>query len=165
MKLLLKKWDHIKEHTKLSRKEFLDGLELILNSSYFSYNNKFYSQTFGVSMGEKTSPIISEIIMQHLENSVIDQIPFNIPFYKRYVDDIFIPLPYNKIESTLKFFNSFHNKLQFTFEKENNNSLSFLDMKIIRLEDTSLKINWYRKPTWSGRYLNFMSSHPNCQKK
>ena len=52
-------------------------------------------------MGEKTSPIISEIIMQH---SVIDIIPFNIPFYKRYVDDIFIPLPYNKIESTLKFF-------------------------------------------------------------
>ena len=35
---------------------------------------------FGVPMGEKTSPIISEIIMQHLENSVIDKIPFNVPF-------------------------------------------------------------------------------------
>ena len=85
--------------------------------------------------------------MQHLENSAIDKIPFNIPFFKRYADDIFIPLPYNKIESTLKFFNSFHNKLQFTFEKENNNSLSFLDMKIIILEDNSLDINWFRKPT------------------
>ena len=70
-----------------------------------------------------------------------------VPFYKRYVDDIYIPLPYNKIESTLKSFNSFHNKLQFTFEKENNNSLSFLDMKIIILEDNSLDINWFRKPT------------------
>ena len=38
-------------------------------------------------------------------------------------------------------------------------------MKIIRLEDNSLDIDWFRKPTWSGRYLNFMSSHPNCQKK
>ena len=50
--------------------------------------------------------------MQHLENSVIDEILFNIPYYKRYVDDIFILLPYDKIESTLKIVISFFGELR-----------------------------------------------------
>ena len=56
----------------------------------------------------------------------------------------------------LNVFNSINPRIQFTHEIENNNSLSFLD--IIR-DNNRLITNWHRKPTFSGRFLNFKSQH------
>jgi hypothetical protein len=35
---------------------------------------------------------------------------------------------------------------------------------VVRTDDQKLKTNWYRKPTNSGRILNYLSNHPNHQK-
>lgn len=50
-------------------------------------------------------------------------------------------------------------RLQCTCEMENNNWLNFLDITIIR-ENDKLITNWYKTPTFSGRYINYYSSHP-----
>jgi len=42
--------------------------------------------------------------------------------------------------------------------------LNFLDLTIIKKEGR-LIFNWYRKPTFSGRFLNFHSHHPFLHKK
>jgi len=39
------------------------------------------------------------------------------------------------------------------------NKLNFLDMMIINNKD-KLEFNWYKKPTFSGSTLNFLSHHP-----
>lgn len=44
------------------------------------------------------------------------------------------------------------------------NKLDFLDVTII-LNYNSLMFDWFHKPTFSGRYLNYLSQHPICQKK
>jgi hypothetical protein len=44
--------------------------------------------------------------------------------------------------------------IQFTMETESENTISFLDVLIIR-EETTLATKVYRKPTHTGRYLNF----------
>ncbi|KAI4476983.1 hypothetical protein M0804_013163 [Polistes exclamans] len=49
-------------------------------------------------------------------------------------------------------------------EVENNGTLPFLDMNIIRNEDGSILTNWYVKPTSSGRCINYNSNHPISQK-
>ena len=36
-------------------KEFLDGIQLLLNSAYFQFDEKFYKQIRGGSMGYCTS--------------------------------------------------------------------------------------------------------------
>ena len=55
--------------------------------------------------------------------------------------------------------------IQFTLEPEDNKAkINFLDIDIFRLNNSIPKINWYRKPTYSGRYLNFLSHHPFAQK-
>ncbi|KYQ53936.1 hypothetical protein ALC60_07149 [Trachymyrmex zeteki] len=41
--------------------------------------------------------------------------------------------------------------------------LNFLDVCIIK-KGNSLIHNWYHKPTFSGRYLNYFFRHPLCQK-
>ena len=40
-----------------------------------------------------------------------------------------------------------------------NSRLNFLDTLVIR-SNNKLTTNWYHKPSWSGRYINFFSVHP-----
>ena len=62
------------------------------------------------------------------------------------------------------FFNSHNDRLKFTYKLENDNSISFLDLLIIR-EKGQIMTNWYQKPTFSGRLLNFNSKHSFAHKK
>jgi len=66
-------------------------------------------------------------------------------------------------ELILNTFNSFHERLTFTLESSVNNTLNFLDTKII-LDDYRIIFYLHKKPTFSGRYLNFYS-HPVSHKR
>ena len=66
----------------------------------------------------------------------------------------------NKILET---FNSFHPRLQFMIEI-GGEKINFLDITLIK-NDTKINIDWYHKPTFSGRYLNYLSLHPITQKR
>ena len=61
--------------------------------------------------------------------------------------------------------NALHPNIHFTMECEQSNTLSFLDLKIRRLQDGSIEKTIYHKPTWSGQYLNFNSFSPIQYKK
>jgi len=90
-------------------------------------------------------------------------ININLPFYYRYVDDIIMAAPIKHISNIHKVFNSFHKRLQFTIEHENNRCLSFLDLRL-EVRDNKIKIDWFHKKTFSGRFLSYYSNHPICQK-
>ncbi|KYN21863.1 hypothetical protein ALC57_05757 [Trachymyrmex cornetzi] len=85
-------------------------------------------------------------------------------FYYRYVDDIIMTLPKDKIDSTLNCFNSYHERIKFTVEHSNKNGINFLDVKLL-IENGRLIFDIYKKPTDSGRYLNFYSNHPVTHKR
>ena len=69
------------------------------------------------------------------------------------------------IDHTVNAFNSYDKNLQFTIELPQNNSISFLDIKIIVNEKQHIITDWYQKQTFSGRYLNYFSQHPLCNKR
>ena len=69
--------------------------------------------------------------MEGLENSCINKLQEKPLFYYRYMDDIVLRIPKNNIRDTLQIFNSYDTNLQFTVEHSENNSVSFLDIKII----------------------------------
>ena len=58
---LKKKWKYLKNHIDLPRKEFLGGISILLNSTYFKFNDKFYHQIIGSPMGGNSSPWFAEI--------------------------------------------------------------------------------------------------------
>ncbi|XP_053598083.1 uncharacterized protein LOC128668677 [Microplitis demolitor] len=162
--ILRKNWDRISKITKLPKTHFFNGLDLCLDNTYFTFQNTIYKQKFGSPMGAPISPILADFVMDHLVEDRLNKITFDIPFFKRYVDDICTCIPKDKIDEFLRIFNSYQEKsLQFTIELENNNEISFLDTKLIK-QNNRLITNWYRKPTWSGRYINFNSNHPLSQK-
>ena len=60
-------------------------------------------------------------------------------------------------------FNSYDDRLQFTYEIEEK-GISFLDLQIIRDKEKTITDS-YQKPTFSGSFLNFQSHHPFTHKK
>ncbi|XP_020299258.1 uncharacterized protein LOC109863413, partial [Pseudomyrmex gracilis] len=125
------RWKFICLHTKISKEEFVLAIQITLTSTYFTFNDKVYKQTFGTLMGSPISPIIADIGLQDLELKALNTLKFNIPIYFRYVDDIVMSLPKDQIDLVVSTFNSFHQRLQFTCELQKDNALSFLDIKII----------------------------------
>ena len=159
LRAIERRWNHISKKTKLSRPQFLSAVDLILSSTSFSFDGQIYEQIFGSPMGSPLSPILADMVMEDLETHCLLLLSFHISFFKRYVDDIFAIVPRSGIDELLRVFNSYHTRLKFTFEIEKNSSLSFLDTTVIR-EGIVLLTNWYRKPTFSGRYINYFSNHP-----
>ena len=66
-------------------------------------------------MGSPISPIIADIIMQDLEENCLSNFDFTIPLYFRNVDDTLILILSNKIEIVTSVFNSYHDRLKFTY--------------------------------------------------
>jgi len=71
-----------------------------------------------------------------------------------HVDDIALAASRYKINEFFNTtFNSLHPRLQFTLEI-GDNKLNFLNVTLINNKE-KVEFDWYKKPTFSGRILNF----------
>ena len=85
-------------------------------------------------------------------------------FYRRYEDDIFGLFKKEEcLKLFLNYFNSWHENIKFTSEKETNNKLSFLDIQIWR-DKIQFITSVYCKPTFSGVCSHFHSFIPRGYK-
>lgn len=159
--IIKEKWNLIAEHCSWDRDTFLTGLKLIFDTSIFTFDNVIYHQVEGTPMGSKISPVLALIVMDYALDEILinNGSVFRINFIKKYVDDLVLGVHKDDVNTVLNCFNDFHPSIQFTMELESNNSIPFLDTKIIRDGFNKIKFDWYVKPTYSGRYLNYFSSH------
>ncbi|KAL6416960.1 hypothetical protein ACFW04_014754 [Cataglyphis niger] len=111
--------------------ELAMDIRFVLDSRYFIFNGTIYQQTFGTPMGSPLSSIIADIVLQDLKEKALTSLNFIPSFYLRYVDDIILSASLSAFEHILNVFNSFHSRLQFTMEIENNNKLDFLTLKYL----------------------------------
>lgn len=88
-----KRWHMLERNISLPYSEFLIALHLVMDPTYFSFNNVIYKQIFGTHMGSPLSPILADIVLQDLEENALSQISCHIPFYLRYVDDVAMAVP------------------------------------------------------------------------
>ena len=146
----------------LPRKTLKTLLNYACKENHFLFDDKFFDQTDGVSMGSPLGPILANIFMCHFESKALDSYSGVKPgVYNRYVDDCFLIFS-NKLECNQFFehLNQQHSSLSFTMESESDHTLPFLDIKITRNQDGSLSTSMYRKPTFSGLYLKWTSFVP-----
>jgi len=152
-------------HTNLPLSEFILSTRFVLQSTYFHFNNKFYKQTFGTPMGFPLFPVVADLMLQKLKSIILNNLIYKPIFYYRYVDDIALSVPLSQLNRLLDEFNSFHSRLNFTMEVGGRGKrLNFLDLTIIR-NDNGLIFDWFCKPTFSGRFLNYHSHHPYIHKR
>ena len=149
------------------KQEFRKLLTFSVKSSCFLFNNVYYEQVDGVSMGSPLGPTLANIFLVHYERKWLDQCPlqFKPEYYRRYVDDLFLMFKEkDHVKKFLRYLNSRHPNIKFTHEEENENKISFLDVRITR-EENILSTTLHRKKIFSGVYLNFNSHLPVDYKK
>ncbi|XP_055590441.1 uncharacterized protein LOC129742556 [Uranotaenia lowii] len=135
--IIEQKWREISDYTPIPWTEFKRALHTILGASFFQYNGKIFEQTFGTPMGSPLSPVVASLLMEQLEETAIQCLRdkgINLVMYKRYVDDCLIVGYENDIDCVLAEFNGQCPSIKFTLEKETENSLRFLDLKLSRCQ-------------------------------
>ena len=161
----LEKDDDLKFRTKLNIDDILELLQFVLTTTYFSFRDVIYKQTFGAAI---ISPIIANIFMEWLEQEAIASAPITCKpkLWKRYVDDILEIISKDATQQLTDHLNTIDktDNIKFTYEEESNGQIPFLDTLIVRKPDGSIKLLIYRKKTHTDQYLNFSSQHPLHQK-
>ena len=134
--------------------------DTLLKFSSFSTVSGYYKQIQGLSMGSRLSPILADLFVNLMEESIITKHinNGNLVFYSRYVDDILVIYKKGMENTVLSDMNRFDHFLNFTIEKMTNNSLPFLDTEVYVDSENIVQLRFYKKPSASDVKLNFRHS-------
>jgi len=142
--------------------DLLALVSLVLDQNFFQFNNSFYSQVKGLDMGSCLFPLLAEIFMANLEQSLkLYHSFYKILFFRRYVDDIFCIFDGNldDLGDFFPYINTLHGSIKFTVKLESANSLPFLDILLTRFSD-HVEFSIYHKPTSTDCLIPYNSNHP-----
>ena len=122
----------------------------------FNFNNIMFRLIDGVAMGSPLGPALANIFVGYYKNKLFASNSKTF-LYQRYVDDIFsIFTTETQCDQFFAVLNSLHPSLRFTVEKEKDEVLPLLDVKIEKSSNKFLT-SVYRKPTFTGLYTNWNS--------
>ena len=115
-------------------------------------------------MGSPLVPILANFFMGYHEKVWIEKAQVVKPkFYKRYVDDIFAMFePEFDAEIFYTYLNTKRKSMKFTYEKQIENKLPFLDILII--ENENLQTSVFHKKNYTGLLFNYFSFVPDFYK-
>ena len=129
----------------------------------FSFNNQMYMQLDDVVIGSPLGPALANIFVGFHESRIFDN-TIKPGFYFRFVNDTFVifgsELGCDHFPEKL---NLLHPALKFTVEKEQNNSLNFLDA-LVEKEGTGFLTSIYWKRTLTGQYVCWNSFSTEMRK-
>ncbi|XP_072051908.1 uncharacterized protein [Amphiura filiformis] len=115
-------------------------------------------------MGSPVSPVVANLYMEFLEQHALASAPLDCKprLWKRYVDDILEVVKEDQVDNLTNHINQSDptGNIKFTYEKEQEGTIPFLDTLIVRKADGSVKLLVYRKVTHTDQYLNFNSHRP-----
>ena len=133
---------------------FVELMKSATSSVEFSFNNTMYKQIDGVAMASPLGQALADIFVGYYEEKLFSQTQ-KPPTYFRYVDDTFAIFDHEaEAEEFLTKLNCLHPSLKFTFEKEKDKCLPFLDVYVERT-DVGFETSIYRKFTFTGQYLRW----------
>ena len=76
-------------------------LTLYTKNVHFSFKNKIYIQIEGVTRSSPLGPMIANIFMAELENTLVPKLDDDVKKWKRFIDDTFVYVQNGSIEYAL----------------------------------------------------------------
>ena len=150
----------------LSKDSFRELLARTMSESLILFDQELYKQHDGVAMGSPLRPTFGNIFLCYHEKIWLQNCPseFKPVIYRRYVEDTFLLFrSKHHIEKFQNYLNCQHKNIKFISETENENSISFLDIKITR-DNNEFVTTVYHKPTSSRALTKFGSFIPKSYK-
>ena len=95
--------DYFTRKTAIPQDKFLDLVNLVLTTTWYTFNSQFYQQTDGVAMGGPASSTTAEIYMLAHERTAISTVVHPPQVWERFFDNIYSILKRTDLE---KFFPS-----------------------------------------------------------
>ncbi|KAJ1115184.1 hypothetical protein NDU88_003410 [Pleurodeles waltl] len=144
----------------------LDLAHLALTRNYFKFEDSFFLQTQGTSMGSIFAPSLACLYVDHIERHTIlhEDNPYQdqIKLWKRYIDDVLLIWTGSKEEAQAfaVWLNGANPFLTFTMNI-GDKKLPFLDLLIYE-QDGGLATEVYYKPTDCNNLLQYQSFHPRA---
>ena len=145
--------DYVNNDNQFTRKtaipldKFLDLLNLVLTTTWYTFNSQFYQQTDGLAMGGPASTTLH---------------PPKV--WKQFVGDIYSILKCTHRENFFHYINNIHQNIKFTMEEESNGELVFLDT-LLKQNNRKISLLVYRKPMHTDQYLHYSSHHQTSCKE
>jgi hypothetical protein len=151
--------------TRIKKENMKELLLLCTKDVPFTSNDEVFVQVDGVMMGSPLGPLFANIFMCELENEIVPKLENRLCNWMRYVDDTFGFIKPGDEIYVQEQLNAFHQKIQFTYEMEENGKLPFLDVLITRQPtDRKIETSVYRKQTNTDIYMNWKSHAPSTWK-
>ena len=150
----------------LSKDSFRELLTRTMSESLILFDQQFYKQHDGVAIGSPLGSTLANVFLCYHEKIWLQNFPsqFKPVIYRRYVDDTFLLFrSKHDIEKFRNYLNRQHKNIKFTSETENENSISFLYIRLTR-DNNKFMTSVYRKLTFSGVFTNFGSFIPKSYK-
>ena len=150
--------DQFARKTAIPQDKFLDLVNLVLTTTWYTFNSQFYQQTDGVAMGGPASSTTAEIYMQAHESTAISTALHPPKVWERFVDDVYSIVKRTQLENFFHHINNLLQNIKFTMEEESNGELAFLDT-LLKRNNGEISVLVYRKPTHTDQYLHYSSHH------
>ena len=84
--ILQRIFDNQEIQTAVTKKELKELLMLCTKNVHFTFGGKTFVQSDGVAMGSPLGPMLADIFMIELENTLVSTLTEYMKFCKRYVD-------------------------------------------------------------------------------
>merc|ERR1711867_386061 len=147
---------------KIDRDTFTVLAKIASCDVLLSTHDGFYIQRDGLAMGSPPAPHFANGWLSQFEESIRGE----ARLYFRYMDDILKEVKGDQAEQQLRNINNLHPNLTFTIEREQEQQLPVLDMKILHNHATgALSSTWYNKPTDTGLIMNYHALAPKRYKR
>ncbi|XP_053383089.1 uncharacterized protein LOC128549717 [Mercenaria mercenaria] len=148
-------------HGRLKSDDVAKLIKLVLQNNYFKFDENFYLQKMGTSMGSSMAPSYGSLFMGKFEQDFLRNRDIQPTLWLRFLDDIFMVWDHSleELELFIRELNSFHPDIKFT-HTISQDSLSFLDVNISKGENLCVETNIYVKETNDHQYLDYTSCHP-----
>ena len=108
-------------------------------------------------MGSPLGPTLSNVFICHYEKILLNEFPsqFKPVVYRCYIDNIFVPFKNKEhLKLFVNYMNSKHKNIKFTFETEDLNNCSYLNVKITR-KKKQFVTKIFCKATFSGVFTYY----------
>ena len=118
----------------LTKQDLHDLLSAAAKGSSFIFDNSLYRQTDRVAMVTPLGSTLENAFLCYYKKEWLNSCPigFKPKLYKRYFDDIFVMFrSRDHVKKFVHYMNTKHPNIRFTFEIKDQNSFSFLDIKVI----------------------------------